>query len=411
MRAAIPRSNHTMLATAIALITLPAMSWAKLYTVTSPNDAGQGTLRTILQQIPTESQGNEIIFNLPDHSRVIHLTSGEILLNKSVRIDGGKQGITLNANGKSRVIQITQNKVVTLANLTITKGYLHNYIADSDMGKTVFGAGILNYGVLTLDHVLIKDNWLIADMRPNLKSAPRKAAAALDGFNLGNLEGGGGICNKPGATLHIMNSTLNNNGIAVASGFGGGVQNAGNMIIQNSAILDNSLSAAVGWGGGIANVGQAAIINSTIAQNYVGSSGWGFNYGSGLYNGFGGKLSVSYSTIKHNLRGDEMGNSHVDWQQLFNDTEHSPAGQAWLNHTVWEHADRKFFVDLGNNYLGSDAKLGPLTDNGGPTLTFQPLPGSPLIDAGKTNCTMFVDQRGMPRSPKGRCDIGAVEVK
>ena len=63
--------------------------------------------------------------------------------------------------------------------------------------------------------------------------------------------------------------------------------------------------------------------------------------------------------------------------------------------------------------------LGPLQDNGGPTLTHALLAGSPAIDAG-TNSGLALDQRGQPRTidnpavPNGSggdgTDIGAVEV-
>jgi len=50
--------------------------------------------------------------------------------------------------------------------------------------------------------------------------------------------------------------------------------------------------------------------------------------------------------------------------------------------------------DDGGGYLASpgdqintDPLLGPLQDNGGPTLTHAPLPGSPAIDAGDPNFT------------------------
>ena len=61
-----------------------------------------------------------------------------------------------------------------------------------------------------------------------------------------------------------------------------------------------------------------------------------------------------------------------------------------------------------------DPVLGPLQDNGGPTRTMAPLPGSPLIDGGPPTCTdvsdepLATDQRGDPRGTP--CDIGAYEA-
>jgi CSLREA domain-containing protein len=70
--------------------------------------------------------------------------------------------------------------------------------------------------------------------------------------------------------------------------------------------------------------------------------------------------------------------------------------------------------------LTSDPLLGPLANQGGPTQTMAPQPGSPVIDAGAA-FGLATDQRGMPRprdfsgvsnAPGGDgSDIGAVEVQ
>ena len=78
--------------------------------------------------------------------------------------------------------------------------------------------------------------------------------------------------------------------------------------------------------------------------------------------------------------------------------------------------------DNGGGYLNgpgdqinTDPLLGPLQNNGGPTLTHAPLPGSPAIDAGDPSFTPppFNDQRGCPfdRVFNGRIDIGSVETQ
>ena len=70
-----------------------------------------------------------------------------------------------------------------------------------------------------------------------------------------------------------------------------------------------------------------------------------------------------------------------------------------------------------SGYVGTDladstpALLSALGNHGGPTLTFEPLPGSAAIDAMPTGvCTLTQDQRGYPRPFGGACDIGSVEV-
>lgn len=59
--------------------------------------------------------------------------------------------------------------------------------------------------------------------------------------------------------------------------------------------------------------------------------------------------------------------------------------------------------------LVTDLLLGPLADNGGPTLTHLPLEDSPAIDDGECVTGLTADQRGRPRPQGATCDIGAVE--
>lgn len=66
---------------------------------------------------------------------------------------------------------------------------------------------------------------------------------------------------------------------------------------------------------------------------------------------------------------------------------------------------------------GLDPSLGPLEDNGGPTLTHALLPGSPAIDAADDAKCPSIDQRGIERPQDGdgngvaTCDIGAFELE
>jgi hypothetical protein len=73
---------------------------------------------------------------------------------------------------------------------------------------------------------------------------------------------------------------------------------------------------------------------------------------------------------------------------------------------------------VNGNRVGSadspiDPLLGPLTFNGGPTLTHALLSGSPAMDAGNNAYAADWDQRGpgYPRIVNGIIDIGAFEVQ
>ena len=78
------------------------------------------------------------------------------------------------------------------------------------------------------------------------------------------------------------------------------------------------------------------------------------------------------------------------------------------------------FLALGSK-VNTDPQLSALGNWGGPTQTYRPLTGSPVIDAGNPDPDWLLqgetDQRGEPReslgmaeSPAPRMDIGAVEI-
>ena len=64
---------------------------------------------------------------------------------------------------------------------------------------------------------------------------------------------------------------------------------------------------------------------------------------------------------------------------------------------------------MASDLLSVAANIGPLQDNGGPTLTHALLPGSPAIDAGTVIGAPSLDQRGFPRPAGAGFDIGAYE--
>ena len=73
------------------------------------------------------------------------------------------------------------------------------------------------------------------------------------------------------------------------------------------------------------------------------------------------------------------------------------------------------FLTGPGDQINTDPLVGPLRDNGGPTLTHKLLSGSPAIDAGDPSFTPppFYDQRGpgFDRVVNGRIDTGSFEVQ
>ena len=67
------------------------------------------------------------------------------------------------------------------------------------------------------------------------------------------------------------------------------------------------------------------------------------------------------------------------------------------------------WMDGGGNVIGGAARLGVLNDNGGPTLSMLPRPGSPAIDAGVPS-ELVADARGFSRLAGDSPDAGATEA-
>jgi predicted outer membrane repeat protein len=235
----------------------------------------------------------------------------------------------------------------------------------------------------------------------------------------GNSAGGVFISAGQGsAEVTITNCTISGNstygGIKAVNFFS---SPAANLSVANSTISGNS---APDSGGGIyaSALTNFSIVNSTISGNSAGTSGGGIN-------NFASSLHVANSTI--------TGNSAAFGGGIYNDEQFSVVeisntilnagtlGENIFNNGGTVTSDGyNLSSDDGGGYLtgpgdqiNTDPLLGPLQDNGGPTLTHALLPGSSAIDAGDPNFTPppFNDQRGCPfdRVFNGRIDIGSFE--
>lgn len=254
-------------------------------------------------------------------------------------------------------------------------------------------------------------------------------------INANHATSGAGIKNYGG--IQIVASTFSNN-IGVADG--GGIYQAGSMSLEKSTISGNkatigagmvdygdstfvdqstfSANQANGNGGGIYSKTNTGIQNSTFSGNSAGaSSGGGALYESGA------AASFHYSTIANNHASFGGGvdadsgtpNSYIYFSStvLSNNNGGNCAGSTLSSNGYNLSSDNycsSVFTSVGDKN-NKNALLGPLQNNGGPTLTHLPLPGSPLINKGYTDNHVQVDQRNAPRPAGGKSDIGSVEVQ
>ena len=97
-----------------------AQAQASPFIVTNASDSGPGSLR---QALATASDGDRIQFDPALNGQTITLTSGELLVDKSITIIGPGAGqLSVNGNAASRVFHIGSAKIVTVSGLTITNG-------------------------------------------------------------------------------------------------------------------------------------------------------------------------------------------------------------------------------------------------------------------------------------------------
>jgi hypothetical protein len=210
--------------------------------------------------------------------------------------------------------------------------------------------------------------------------------------------GGGGIDNYQG-TVTVTGSTLSANSTTPASGYGGGIDNSGTLTVSSSTLSGNSATT----GGGIdGSAGTLVVSNSTLTANSAGSGGGGIT----IYNG----TLVLLNTLV-------AGNRTTSNGQLAPDV-YGPVASTSSNNLIGIGDPLLSGISdgVGGNLIGTagcpiDPRLGPLADNGGPTLTHALLPDSPARGAGSPTNTPPTDQRGLPRVVGGEIDIGSFQTQ
>ncbi len=262
----------------VCAIAIPAH--AAIIPVTNTNDSGPGSLR---QALAIANDGDTI--DATGISGAISLISGELLVNKSVTINGaGADVLAVDGNAAGRVFFITSGETVTISGFTIRNGHAGNAGGgiDNEDGSTVtvtnctlsgnsagLGGGMFNGGPLTIGSTTISDN---------------------------SAANGGGIYNSGGSTTTLTNSTVSGN----TAGSGGGIFNIGMLAITNSTLNNNSSSL----GGGVLNdetlqIGDAILNRGASGANIanfgtVTSLGYNLSSddGGGVLTGPGDQINI-----------------------------------------------------------------------------------------------------------------------
>jgi hypothetical protein len=392
-----------LFATCLSALCLIALSTqAATINVTNTNDSGAGSLR---QAIADAHDGDTIDFGV---AGTITLTTGELLVNKSVTINGpGLDHLTVDGNHATRVFHVSGGVTATIAGLTITNGQASGF-SHSDGGGGIYN----DQSTLTVSNCTLSGNsahtggGIYNDA--NLGSATLEVAVSTLSGN--SAYDGGGILNdghSGSATLQVLNSTLSGNS---TTAYGGGIYNGGTfgsatLEVSNSTLSGNSAFGGGGiWNGAGSGTGNAAlrVINSTLSDNS----------GIGIYNELSATLTIGGTILKNvpappGRIGTNIFNTYDGTVVSLGYNLSSDVGVINIGGT----GD----LTATGDQINTDPMLGPLQDNGGSTFTHELLSGSPAIDAGDPNFTppADYDQRGtgFPRVFNGRVDIGAFEVQ
>ncbi|MCC5636578.1 hypothetical protein LC593_12025 [Nostoc sp. CHAB 5844] len=281
------------------------------FNVTNTKNSGLGSLRQAIFDSNT-STGKDIIRftgglfadNIAD---TITLGGSSLIITDNLSIDGtGSDLLTINgnfypespeyvyiSNPTSRVFEIGSGITVEIEGLKIANGYATD---------TKGGGGIYNAGALTLNNVIVSNNF--------------------SGGTEDTINNGGGIYNSNSGVLTLNNSTVTGNssstvdlsfGYYAGSGNGGGIYNNGIVTLNNSAIDANFAGYyygqffseyeyeenSPGKGAGIYSTGTLTANNSTINNNL------GVSDGTGIYNT--GTVTLSYSSVDNNITYDGFG--------------------------------------------------------------------------------------------------------
>jgi predicted outer membrane repeat protein len=360
-----------LFATCLSALCLIALSTqGATITVTNTNDSGAGSLR---QAVADANDGDTIEFGV---TGIITLTTGELLVNKSITVNGpGSGNLSIDGNRTTRVLHVSRSVTAAIAGLTITNGTV-----SSDFGA---GGGIYNdHAVLTLSDCIVSGN-----------SATYGGGIFNEGFS-GSATVTSNSCTFSG------NSATDGGGI-YSVGFSGNAM----VTLNNTTFSGNSAP----FGGGISNSGFSG--NAAVTLNNSTFSGNSASYGGGIYNdGTSGSATIdlTHTILSAGASGQNIYNSNGGTVTSQGYNLSSDAGVTNVGGSTGALA-------ATGDQINTNPLLGALQDNGGPTFTHAPLQGSPAIDAGDPNFTPppYYDQRGpgYNRVADRRIDIGAFEVQ
>ena len=414
-----------------------------VFMVTNTNDgpvahAGDlpGSLRQAIFDANAAAGADVIEFDSGLSGATITLTAGQLSITDSLSIQGlGAANLTINANSQSRIFNVddgnpSTNIDVTIDGLTLTGGSVSG----------IDGGAIYSTENLTVSNSTISGNSTDRNGGGIYAALGDGATTILNSTLSGNAASGngGGFYSINAGTTIIQNSTISGNMAADGGGIQGRAYSGGTITILDSTISGNS---ATGDGGGIWGVGDTGgtltLQNSTVSGNFAQNSGGGFwasTFGTTIIQnstitgntsdsdsngaGSGGGIFSSQGTVSIESTIVAVNTDTRVPRRHFR-LGHRESQSDWRQHGFQPDRGAVGSPDANGNLIGGpthgiiNPDVGPLANNGGPTLTEALLVGSPAINMGSNPAGLATDQRGgsFVRSSGGGVDIGEFEVQ
>lgn len=340
-------------------------------------------------------------------------------------------GTTL-TDGVDRVFHVSLPATLVLNQVTVQ----HGKAAEGTVYPGNVGGGIFNEGVLTITHsYLIRNSTsafggaiysdLFARLRLEHSLIMDNLSYIYGGglYDVGmhttiltttfatNLAGeGGAILFKGADKVWIEATTFSGN---QATTLGGAIRNDGarNVTVSRSTFMSNTAARGAGFYNDSLDIDNIYIINSTFSGNLASDTGGGIHNTAGT-------LDITNVTLAENgaATGGGLYNENFERVNLTNTIiADSTGGNDCATESGTTIFDRLFNMIKDGSCIPiamDDPMLGPLQNNGGPTLTYSLLPNSPAIDHNPTCISALNrDQRGVTRPQGSGCDVGAIEVE
>src|SRR5450830_719531 len=270
-------------------------------TVTSNADSGVGSLRAALSSAVA---GDIITFSTS--GMTVDLNS-QLVVTKNLTIEGdldhnGTPDVTISGQYKTQVIQISSGVTATLDGLIITKGLAAGNGGNGGNGTAaanLLGAGISNFGNLTLNNVSVTANAASGGGGGGGVAGGDVGGAGGGGGAVGGGTGGHGGITGAGTGVYAGGVGTTNQG-----GTGGGYRTMGGL---GGSTSGGAGSTAIygytnGSAGGTAASGALSIGGGGGGSGWNGAGGKGGSAAGGIYNASGATLTiVGTSAITGNI--------------------------------------------------------------------------------------------------------------